>query len=105
MPKVDPNRVYLESLKKAEPFTGFRESDGERDYKVQFVGRGEMAFFQEDDRAMLINVLAGRGTIFESSIKRWDDGKKVTPEEKQRVIEKVGNALKKLGADEIRVVE
>jgi hypothetical protein len=98
-------REYIVKLKQTEPFTGFREpgSDGV-ECKVQILGRGETAFFQRGDRALLLEVLAGQGVIFSRSIRRWDDGKVVTDEEREVVVDAVYRALARLGAKCVVVV-
>jgi hypothetical protein len=98
-------REYIESLKRAEPFTGFREqaSDGS-EVKIQIVGRGEVAFYQRGERGLLLDVLAGRGILFAQSIRRWDTGEKVTDLERAQIVEDVSNVLRKLGATEVEVV-
>jgi hypothetical protein len=106
MSKTDPvYREYIESLKRAEPFTGFREqaSDGTA-VKIKILGRGEVAFYQRGERGLLLEVLAGRGVLFAKSIRRWDTGEKVTDAERAQIVEDVSRVLKKLGATEVEVV-
>jgi hypothetical protein len=99
------DREYLRELKQAEPFTGFRErtATGE-ECKVQILGRGEMAFYQQGDRALLLEVLAGRGVVFAPSIRRWDDGKKVTDEERETILEVLSRVMQKLGFEKVEIV-
>ena len=99
------DREYLRELKQAEPFTGFRErtAAGE-DCKVQILGRGETAFYQQGDRALLLEVLAGRGVVFADTIRRWDDGKKVTDEEREVAIDVLTRVMQKLGHAHVEIV-
>jgi hypothetical protein len=101
----ESDRKQIQKLKEADPFTGFREQDARGEYKVQVLGRGETAFYQEADRALLFELLAGRGTIFARSIRRWDDGKKVTDAERAVIVERVAAVLRKLGATKVEVIE
>lgn len=96
---------HIRELKQAEPFTGYREQapNGEQ-CKLEILGRGEVAFYQQGDRALLMEVLAGHGVIFAHSIRRWDDKKKVTDEEREVIIEMMSRVMKKLGFDEVKVV-
>lgn len=96
---------HLRALKQAEPFTGFRErtAAGE-DCKLQILGRGEVAFYQRGDRALLFELLAGHGVVFADSIRRWDDGKKVTEAEREAVVAMATRALQQLGAAAVEVV-
>jgi hypothetical protein len=99
------DREYLRELKQAEPFTGFREATAAgEECKVQILGRGEMAFYQQGDRALLLEVLAGRGVVFAPSIRRWDDGKKVTDEERETILEVLSRVMQKLGAEKVEIV-
>jgi hypothetical protein len=99
------DREYLRELKQAEPFTGYRErTTAGEECKLQILGRGEMAFYQQGDRALLLEVLAGRGVVFAYSIRRWDDGKKVTDEEREVVIEMMSRVMQKLGHEKVEIV-
>ena len=99
------DREYLRELKQAEPFTGFRERTAAgQECKVQILGRGETAFYQQGDRALLLEVLAGRGVVFASSIRRWDDGKKVTDEERETIVEVLTRVMQKLGFEKVEIV-
>jgi hypothetical protein len=96
---------HIRELKQTEPFTGSRgrTASGE-ECKFKFLGRGEMAFYQQGDRALLMEVLAGYGVIFAYSIRWWDNGKKVSPEERETVIEVVSRIMRERGAEEVKVV-
>lgn len=96
---------YLRELKQTEPFTGFRErTPAGETCKIQILGRGELAFYQQGDRALLLEVLAGHGVVFASSIRRWDDQKKLSAEEREVVIEMVTRAMQKLGHEKVEIV-
>jgi hypothetical protein len=96
---------HIRQLKQTEPFTGYRDQapTGEQ-CKLQILGRGELAFYQQGDRALLMEILAGHGVIFAASIRRWDDGKKVTPEERETVIEMMTRLMHQLGFEKVEVV-
>lgn len=96
----------IRELKSEAPFTGFVEqnSDGE-ECKIKILGRGEVAFYQQGSRALLMEVLAGHGVIFAYSIRRWDDNKKVTEVERELIVEIVSRVMSRLGAIEVRVVK
>jgi len=96
---------YLRELKAQHPFTGTRDrtAAGE-ECKFKILGRGEMAFYQQGDRALLMEVLAGYGVIFAYSIRRWDDGKKVTHEERETIIEVVSRIMHQRGHEQVEVV-
>lgn len=103
-----PSKADLELIerhKSAEPFTGYRETtDGGEACKIKILGRGEVAFYQQGQRALLLEVLAGRGVIFAKSIKRWDDGKKVTDAERETIVGVMSRVMQQLGAERVEIV-
>lgn len=102
MHEADLEAIKL--LKKTEPFAGLRvRVGGSEEYKFKILGRGEMAFYQQNDRALFLEI-DRLGGIFEKSIRRWDDGTKVTPEEKKVIIERVAAFFKSRGIEDFKVV-
>lgn len=100
----ETQRRYIEGLKTAEPFRGLRVKVSEaEEYKLQILGRGEMAFYQQNDRALLFELSAGAGVILKKSIRRWDDGSKVTDAEREVIIERVSSYLRSKGAPSVTV--
>jgi hypothetical protein len=101
----ETDRQLIASLKQQQPFTGFRsQTDDGTECKVQFIGRGEVAFYQEGERGLLLEALAGSGVIVARSIREWDTGEKVTASERAAIIERVSDALRQLGATKVEVV-
>lgn len=99
------DKELMAGLKAQEPWTAYvDETSGGEACRIKILGRGEVAFFQQGARALLLEVLAGRGVIFAPSIRRWDDGKKVTDDEREVVVEIMSRVMEKLGTDEVRVV-
>lgn len=99
------DRAYLRELKQTEPFTGFRaQSRDGVPCKFQILGRGEMAFFQLGERALLFELLAGPAVIFAKTIRRWDDGSRVTDDEREDIIEIASSFLTSKGAAHVEVV-
>ncbi len=72
---------------------------------VEFLGRGEVARYREGGRTLEVETLAGRGVIFARSIRRWEDGARVTADERARVIAAVSRVMLSLGAERVEVVE
>ncbi len=101
----DITREYIAELKQAEPFTGHLVPIGDTGEmaRVQFLGRGEMAFYQEGERALLAEVLVGPAVIGADSIRRWDTGKKVTEAEREAIIERISIVLMRMGAKVVYV--
>ncbi|MBZ4400129.1 hypothetical protein [Myxococcus sp. AS-1-15] len=99
-------RDFIERIKKEEPSRGLRVrvSDSEA-YRVTALGRGEMGFYQQNDRALLFEFSAGFGFIVKKSIRRWDDGKKVTDAEREVIIQRIADYLKAGGAQHVKIIE
>lgn len=96
---------FIKKLKSEEPFKGYIEQSGDgQQCNVKFIGRGETAFYKQGDRALLFEVLAGRGVIFAYSIRRWDNRKKVTEEERETIIDVVTKVFKQKGFDKVEIV-
>ncbi len=104
MRKTD--RDYIRELKSQTELTGYRVPIGDgMDCKVRIIARGEMAFYQEGDRALLLEIdVQGGGAIFRRSIREWDTGERVTEAEREAVVEHVARALRAGGASDVRVV-
>lgn len=98
------DRQYIRQLKEADPFTGFRLADRHGvPCKFQVLGRGELAFFQRGELALLFELLAGPAVIFAYSIRRWDDGRQVTEAEREDIIDVASRCLQAMGATQVQV--
>lgn len=62
---------------------------GEHSYAIRVLGRGDMLFFQEDEKALICEVDAANAVIFAKSIKNWNNTKKMPADERKRVVELV----------------
>ena len=95
----------IAKLKQETPFSGMsrRVSDSE-EYRLRVLGRGEMAYYQLNERALLFELLAGQGIVFAKSIRYWDNGRRVTQEEKAVLIQRLEEYLRSLGAPHFTVV-
>ena len=98
------NLKYVAELKAQEPFTGHVITlAGCEVVKVRFVMRGEWAFYQERERATLLEAFAGRGVINRRSITRWDTGELISGAEAERIIVAVSEAMRRGGTQDVRV--
>lgn len=61
----------------------------EHGYKIRIVECGEGLFYQEGDRAMICDLDIHGYAIPIKSIKKWDDGTKITEEERDRIKERI----------------
>ena len=85
---------FILQLKAEQPsYASPQRAAGGAEYNIRILSRGEQAFYQEGSRALLLEISAGYGVIMKSSIRFWDDGQKVTEEERARVIERMGSYL------------
>lgn len=95
----------IRELRQAEPFTGYRErTPAGQECKVKILGRGEVAFYQQGGRALLLEVLAGRGVVFAGTIRRWHDGTRVTDEEREAIVEVMTRVMEALGFPKVEIV-
>ena len=82
-------RQYINDLK-SENATGPRvEINKEHGYKIRILHRGDRLFYQEGDRAMICDLDIDGCAIPVKSIKKRDDGTKITEEERDRIKERI----------------
>ncbi len=102
MTKAD--REALREMMLAAPVDEFVATEGSDEYRIRVLGRGESVFYQQNERALFVEVLAGSGTIFAASIRCWDNGKKISDRDRAKVIERLSDFMKRGGHPRIRVV-
>ena len=82
-------KEYMVKLK-AEIHNGPRaENNTEQQYKIRIIERGERLFYQCHDKALICEFDPYSTTVFLSSIRKWDDGKKMNPEERELYLERL----------------
>lgn len=79
-------------------------ASGPTGYIIRILGRGEMAFYREGDRAMLVEVIAGYGVIAAGSIREWDTGESVSQSERAVVVDRFSELFIEMGTSEVKVV-
>jgi hypothetical protein len=94
---------YIESLKR-DPYCGLhvRVSEAE-EYRIRIVSRGEQAFYQQNDRALLVEISPVRNAVSRASIRRWDDGNPVAQSEKDIIVERLVGYLTRPGSPPVIV--
>ncbi len=55
-------------------------------YGIRIIGRGDNLFFQENGNALICEIDAVNAVIFAASIKNWSGLKRMSAEEKERVL-------------------
>lgn len=95
-------REFIEKIKNAEPFRGTRIRVSEtEEYKIETLGRGEMGFYQQNERALLFEQNAGYGIILKKSIREWDTGEKVTPTERELILQRISDYMRSTGIENV----
>lgn len=74
---------------------------GDDTCRMKILGRGEVAFYQRGERALLFELLAGRGVVFRHSIRVWDTGERVSAQELELVLAHATDALRQLGFERV----
>lgn len=78
----------------------FKDSDGTM-YKMKILGRGEELFFQIGDDALICDISARFSVIDQMSIKRWDNGHKISDKERALILVKIVELYKKAYQDDL----
>ena|SRR2546428_12795785 len=82
-------RRYLSDLKSENVIGPRVEINKEHGYKIRTLHWGERLFYREGDRATICDLDIQGCAIPVKSIKKWDDGTKITEEEKERIKERI----------------
>jgi uncharacterized protein YifE (UPF0438 family) len=73
-------------------------------YAIRVLGRGEMLFFQEDEKALICEIDAANSAIISKSVKNWDKMKKMSDEEQKRVITVMADMYRKYINENVVIV-
>lgn len=76
---------YIEQLKGNPTVNRSIDNQG-NSYGIRVLGWGENLFFQENERALICEIDAVSGTIYSKSIKNLEGEKKMSTEERDRII-------------------
>ncbi|PRD54740.1 hypothetical protein [Sphingobacterium gobiense] len=80
----------------------FKDEDGVI-YKMKILGRGEELFFQKGDDAFICDISARFSVIDLKSISKWDNGKKISEEERASLLAKIVELYKKAYKDDLKL--
>jgi hypothetical protein len=96
---------YIQWLK-ADPYWGVqvRVSDAE-DYRIKTVSRGEQVLYQENERAVLVDIDSAQNALATKSIRRWDDGTPVSDEERAIIVQRLVRYLTRPGSRPVLIVD
>lgn len=74
-------------------------------YKIKILERGELLFFQQGDHALICAISARFSAIDPQSVKRWDDGRKISDEERATILQKIVDLYQKAYKDDLKILE
>lgn len=85
------NRTELEYLKDIKADAKINEKvDKTGTFKIKILNRGEQLYYQSEDKALIFEIgLLPKIVLFTKTIKKWDNGKKVTDEERSILYERI----------------
>jgi len=86
---------YIEQLKGNPTINRLKDNQG-NSYGIRVLGRGENLFFQENEKALICEIDAVNGVIYSKSIKNWEDERKMSPEERNRIISLIDKYYKEI---------
>ncbi len=81
-----------------------KEEDGTH-YKIKILGRGEELFFQKNDSALICDISARFAAIDPLSINRWDNGCKISEEEREGMLEKIIELYQQAYYDKLEILK
>jgi hypothetical protein len=64
---------------------------------VRFRGRGEVAYIQLGNRALLMEAFPGYGVLIRKSMRWWDDGSRVSESERDAIATVLFEVFRELG--------
>lgn len=72
-------------------------------YKLKILGRGEELFFQKGDEALICDISARFPLIDPASIKRWDNRRKITEDERIDILSTIIGLYKQAYKDDLEI--
>lgn len=90
----------IQALKSKDGVHRFTDGDNTK-IGILILNRGEQMFYQENDKGFICEISARNSIVFTKTIKKWDNGKKISTEEKDKIIERIGKSYKMAYQDEV----
>jgi len=66
-----------------------RFTEGGDRYGMLIIARGELLFFQKNESGLICEISARYSLINPKTIKQWDNGNKISEEEREKILEKI----------------
>lgn len=95
---------HIQDLKKNHEGAYSVELDKTGICYIRILNRGEQMFYQENDRAFICEISVLHDIVFSKSIKKWDNGEKVTEQEKNDIKNKITFFFKQYHNTDIKFV-
>jgi hypothetical protein len=84
---IEYNRI--QELKNSTDIGLRFERNVEHNYKIRIINRSEQLFYQQEDIAFICEINPHESIIFKDSIKKWDNGVKITDDEKEVIFDRL----------------
>lgn len=79
------------------------EANGAVIYRIKILGKGEELFFQKDENALICDISASLAMIHPKTITKWDNGNKISDEERTVILEKIIELYKQAYKDDLGI--
>ncbi len=93
---------HIQELKENNETSFLIEDTENSKVYLKILNRGEHLFYQENDRAFICEISVLYDIVFTNSIKKWDTGDKITPKEKEKIINNIKNFFKNIYNTDIK---
>lgn len=72
-------------------------------YKIKILERGDALFFQKNDDALICEISARLAMINPATINKWDNGNKISDQERTVIVEKIIELYKRAYKDDLAI--
>ncbi|HEX6426561.1 MAG TPA: hypothetical protein VF008_02700 [Niastella sp.] len=80
-----------------------RFTEGDTQYGMLILERGDSMFFQQNDAGFICDISARYAVIMPDSIVEWDNGNKISGEEKDKLLEVIKRLYKQTYLDDLEL--
>lgn len=90
------NKQYINELKADTTSALMIEENKAEQYRIKILHRGEQLFYYDKkiNKALIIEIQVRNGSIFKTSINKWDDGVTINEAEKTTITDRLINYFK-----------
>ncbi|RWX00585.1 hypothetical protein [Flavobacterium cerinum] len=85
------NKEYIDELKGEVTSAPMIEDNLKERYRIKILGRGEELFYFDKKKniAVIVEIQVRNGSVFKTSIQRWDDGTRIDDSEKEIILKRI----------------